>query len=1399
MSSSKQSLASSQISSQLSKALKNIEVGVIGLGTIPRELCIGENIDLSRWTLVLSDDILNTISALSQAKRPHFYIDTTKSTLPEMFLPFWFSQVAKDGLISIKLAGAKGVSDYGVTKIARKCPNLKEIDISGCTDLTDVSVREIGLHCPNLQIFSISSCHRVEGSGLTSVAECCPKLIKLNLSRCKILQRWAISKIFFELKRLEEVDVSNLPVVGDDEIRVLAQNNPRLITLLAADSVNVSDTGILSLSQHCPDIDCIDVSRREMPYKLTDVGLLALGQRSSSLRILRANGCEHITDVGLSWLAEGCSALEELLLAGCGKITDAGLRSVGDHCHSMTYIDLSRVRLVSDIGITSITTGCPSLKRIICSGLYLLADPRTVTTKNKKGDKKDDMTFNGTIGVAAISKYCPNLETLDLSGCFRLNIVFQKHVSKKLLYLKKLNLNGCYEVSTESLMAIGCGCKQLEEIFFADCGPGVTTQAVQAFTKNCKSLKTIVLSRCGNVKATTIKAISHSHKLEKLDLAGCLTIDDEALLPLCEDNSVPKLRHLTLTDCPGITDTGLAWMGYSIRSLVLVALKGTAVKRHAISAVRECFKFSDMVVNTNFVGFWPKPQYEDRLLMSNYSKMIRGIITMQSKCRQMRAMRRVDKIRFEMLLGRSVNVLIRFARKIIGRNILKAKRAELALRKKKFSIVSSFLFHMLMKRKLRNIRKQKRNLLEYDSASKIQNCWRVYVAYRQMLRDRAAYLALMKLRDKSAITIQSLGRMYFGKTRVWKIKAWKQARMKIRLAKAIELQRIFRGFMGREIVRKQKEYNEQLRLRQIISSIQMQKAWRESRTRLAVTRAREVRERKKKAIVKIQAAARGRLVRWEVLGLLTQRKAEIRDHSALLIQTRWRVKQARLVLAALIAEAEAERVRREEAAFVMTRAGMIWSAKLQLIKLRNEHIEAVRQRILAEIRSATKIQSLFRGIKGRRRVKELVRQKKGLWKELFDEDKKQRFFYNKLTGEIRWRMPQDLLDLIPKPCCDNCCFYEGTVECGVCNEVFCGECWDQIHRGGRRKEHDFRALYDYYGKRIDYGDELGEDGKGMYPSKWPTEMIQDEIQGWMLRVAPIRDPLETVGDWEHYRDVEATDKDGYTVWKDFFFNRHTFEASYVTPDAFTQSQYQVAGGDTGYSYEQSYDQSAYDQTSYDATYDSSNEYYNQNGNYYDGSGNVEAYGAIEGYGEEGVNNEGNNTINNRSSKSDGKIGQKPLSRGLGTINTSAKFTSRKKADTPGNGPQALSPPPMGPGAATYWKNAPPAYALPPRSARDGMPPNSGRNWGAPPGSARLGNAPPGSARAAAESLNSARAWIPDIQRTMTNPPPPPLSSRGLGVLDSARGSLASRSSQPGRKVVDLHASLGAEPDDDDIT
>ncbi len=340
------------------------------------------------------------------------------------------------------------------------------------------------------------------------------------------------------------------------------------------------------------------------------------------------------------------------------------------------------------------------------------------------------------------------------------------------------------------------------------------------------------------------------------------------------------------------------------------------------------------------------------------------------------------------------------------------------------------------------------------------------------------------------------------------------------------------------------------------------------------------------AVIKIQSLIRGFLDRLLVFEIKADMQEEKEDRAIRKIQAVWKAALVKLDVAALEAGLRALDDKRWHAQIVFAKHYRRKLAYRIYVELKQKKVDAIHLRAEALLGSAVKIQALYRGKKGRERYMIRLRAKRGKWKELFDEGKQKRFFYSKLTGEIRWRMPRDLLELLPRPSCDNCSFYEASIECAVCNEMFCSQCWDSVHYGGRRKDHEWRSLYDFYGKRIDYGD-------GGFPCKWPTEVIQDEVQGWMLRVAPIRDPNTRYGDWEEYEDIPGK-IEGSQMLKErsnqgisagdsrlFYFNRRTFEATYEEPSEVSEikeSYSRPTTYGTAYSYTSS--QEGYDSRPY---------------------------------------------------------------------------------------------------------------------------------------------------------------------------------------------------------------------------
>lgn len=316
-STSGQMMRSASVSALL-KTMGKLKPMAVQFDRAPYELCYGATIDLSRWTMVVTDQDLIDIGRNSARNVPYYYVDAGKDEVSKMFHSFYTPMTTP--LRSLDVSGSKDISDHGLASVARLCRNLQVLNISSCTGITDVGLREIALHCPHLDTLNISSCHSIEGGGLVAVAESCPKLRKLDVSHCRKLQRWAISKICYKCKNIEEVNVSHLLTIGDEEIRVLTESSRRLVWFDAKEAVNLSDNTLMHIAGNCPDIDYIDISRTQMISKISDVGLLALGEKSKSLRVLHLSGCDNITDVGISWVAQGCVTLEEVDLSACTKV-----------------------------------------------------------------------------------------------------------------------------------------------------------------------------------------------------------------------------------------------------------------------------------------------------------------------------------------------------------------------------------------------------------------------------------------------------------------------------------------------------------------------------------------------------------------------------------------------------------------------------------------------------------------------------------------------------------------------------------------------------------------------------------------------------------------------------------------------------------------------------------------------------------------------------------------------------------------------------------------------------------------------------------------------------------------------------------------------------------------------
>lgn len=470
-----------------------------------------------------------------------------------------------------------------------------------------------------------------------------------------------------------------------------------------------------------------------------------------------------------------------------------------------------------------------------------------------------------------------------------------------------------------------------------------------------------------------------------------------------------------------------------------------------------------------------------------------------------------------------------------GRREAARRRSERARRRAASTTIASFGRMLCARNELE--RRRRAAYLERlgRAAVSVQSAWRVLQARREATLRRRKRDELRALQAIKSVELQRVYRGVLGRRAAVKKRKARDELWAKRKKAATRLQRQFRGHVARDKVLALRAYNADLARREYAAAVACQRRFRMWRCRNIVHESRVRKHALSVAATKVQSQWRARDARLE-----TQVKASIvsqqrEEDAAVVIQNMMRSHVARAEVHALRAAEDAQRARETASASKMQRVWRGHKARVRIRALKEQRKELLLKMVNLETWAATTIEAAWRGHGGRGRAAARAAERKARWKEMFDEESQRPFYYNQVSGEIRWRRPQDLLQLLRRPGCSNCEYYDAALECRDCGEFYCHGCWGQVHAGGRRRQHAFRALYDYYERRVDYGD-------GEFPSRWPTEVTQDEMTGWLLRIAPERQPAETKGAWQRFHDV--------ATGRDFYYNRISGDGRYDPPDVF---------------------------------------------------------------------------------------------------------------------------------------------------------------------------------------------------------------------------------------------------------
>ncbi|OQR80756.1 hypothetical protein ACHHYP_17234 [Achlya hypogyna] len=1039
----------------------------------PLQLLQRPLVNISKWTLLATDDTFAKIAAHNIRLR-NLRARNALEGRPDAF--------TEDETTSIIANGIEDLTDQGLVAIAKAVHQLEVLEIASATKVSDAGMRTLALSCSTLTSLNVSGCTGIAGAGLGAISDHCPKICRLSVAQCSHLDEWVLVRLFYKFEHLTHLDLAGCTQVTDTTLKTLAYQCRRITFLDLSHCLSVSDSGVVDIAQYCTRLETLLVAspKGSVNERITDIACLSLGEHCHELQVLNVSGCTFVSDVGVAWLVQGCCRLESLDTTHCFKLTDESLRAIGAGAPRLHTLQIGHAKNVSDVGLRFVAEGCPGLAVLGLRQLYLVSD----------GAKRNF----GLEGLQAIAKTCSRLTEIDLAGCFQVIEVRGTHAIKNLMRPKralkslgagcprllKVNLQGCYNATADGIGHLLHGCPRLETLNIANV-QHVSNAVLADIARSCTHLKELVLSHCDRISDSGLRSLGRiADQLVLLNISGCHQVTDAGLMAFIGAIRLPTpaLSHLILDGCPSVTDDFVNQLAFACPALLTLSMHGCGMSSRALSALKSSWKYTVFRSTASELGVFPAHRAKERRHIDVAGQLILAAI----------------KIQAPPLLGTARNIEV----ECISYAQVTRRRCFRACRNKKQAQTQ---YDALVEKRLTEL------------AIFVQRQFRATRRARLAKVAFAARVRYSKKLHRAAVAVQRRWRGIAGRQKFRLARAAKKAHDAAQEESATQLQALLRGRKARQEAARQRQQEIERAANEHAAATKLQSLFRQRLARRQLEQRRDYFALLNRSAVKMQCAWRARQGR-NFLGVLRMAKRR-RDEeaAATYIQQRW---MARKHYLNRVWEAELRRRAHQSHVAAANRLKLWWGHVLEFRAARAQldALLALRRRDEAMVFWAAQlVQSHFRRHQARR---ELMRRKEAArtsWKQMIDAENSlgrgagAPYYYNQLNGDVRWRMPSAILTAQPQPRCDQCEIAGiAELECAHCGEYFCPTCSERIHGHGKRQNHWQRKLYNYYRRRVDYGD-------GDFPSWWPTEFEQDAMRPWNFIEGVPRDGYDALVQW----------------------------------------------------------------------------------------------------------------------------------------------------------------------------------------------------------------------------------------------------------------------------------------------
>ena len=610
----------------------------------------------------------------------------------------------------------------------------------------------------------------------------------------------------------------------------------------------------------------------ELKISASDELLLEVCAVNPLMENLDLTECQDITDAGLLSLSDHCYCLKKISFSGCIKISHVGLRSLVLKNGSVVKLDLTKCHLIDDKGLRSIAVSLNHLKELDISGCYNVTDfgisavarccPKIEILKlrcciniSKFGDK----------GIVDICNFCPLLKVLDLYGCPFIGDNAVLEASKKCSALRKISLYKCKGLTSMTfrrLVENDCrkGIIELEIVGWLNMNDEETKYI--ANSSQCrKNMRRLNISQSPFVTSGGLKQlVSKLKRLEYLDLSKCFSIDDRAMELLSIQLGSKKLlcpvKGLNLSGCKKITENGV--LKFTQNFPYLSSLNLTKCERICQSASKDNFlhsvvfqmPFAEISSHSQYFGFKPKPNEESlRNKASLLSRQINAAVILQSLFRG--ALVRHNILRRRRLEYVILNILPKiqacfrgYLQRRIWKYTLENKRQSLAT-----IVFQKYWRGLICRRYFQTLIMCEHNHRREETNSIIIQ--RVYRGYSGRLAAKITLNHIVKLRLLEAKTKARLEKLVVLMQSNFRRKKQQEKFKKNLLQRkqehernyqcrvsVLRIQSVHRGYKARKLARNRKEELELIKLR-VFHACKIQGIWRGKKVRKIIEAARK--------------------------------------------------------------------------------------------------------------------------------------------------------------------------------------------------------------------------------------------------------------------------------------------------------------------------------------------------------------------------------------------------------------------------------------------------------------------------------------------------------------------------------------------------------------------------------